>query len=48
MTAFRVTSVLLAAAALAAPAAVRPGVYPFVCTFPGHVQAGMRGTLVVK
>lgn len=28
-----------------------PGVagnYPFVCTFPGHFQAGMRGTLAVK
>jgi azurin len=25
-----------------------PGSYPFVCTFPGHFQAGMRGTLDVK
>lgn len=28
-----------------------PGVagdYPFLCTFPGHFQAGMRGTLAVK
>ena len=25
-----------------------PGNYPFVCTFPGHVAAGMTGTLVVK
>lgn len=24
------------------------GTYPFVCTFPGHFQAGMKGTLVVK
>jgi azurin len=24
------------------------GEYPFVCTFPGHFQAGMRGNLVVK
>jgi azurin len=24
------------------------GQYPFVCTFPGHFQAGMRGTLAVK
>jgi azurin len=24
------------------------GSYPFVCTFPGHFQAGMRGTLEVK
>ena len=25
-----------------------PGSYPFVCTFPGHVVAGMTGTLVVQ
>ncbi len=25
-----------------------PGSYPFICTFPGHVQAGMVGTLVVR
>jgi azurin len=25
-----------------------PGAYPFLCTFPGHAQAGMRGTLTVK
>ena len=25
-----------------------PGSYPFVCTFPGHFAAGMRGTIVVK
>ena len=31
--------------AFKAPAA---GTYPFVCTFPGHVAAGMKGTLVVK
>lgn len=24
------------------------GEYPFVCTFPGHFQAGMRGNLAVK
>jgi len=24
------------------------GEYPFVCTFPGHFQAGMKGSLVVK
>lgn len=22
--------------------------YPFVCTFPGHLQAGMRGTMTVQ
>ena len=31
--------------AFKAPAA---GTYPFVCTFPGHVAGGMKGTLVVK
>lgn len=25
-----------------------PGSYEFVCTFPGHFMAGMKGTLVVK
>jgi azurin len=25
-----------------------PGRYPFVCSFPGHYAAGMRGVLVVK
>jgi azurin len=31
---------------LKVPAA--PGKYPFVCTFPGHFVAGMRGDIVVK
>lgn len=26
----------------------KPGKYPFVCTFAGHYQAGMKGTLIVK
>lgn len=26
----------------------KPGSYPYLCTFPGHFQAGMRGTLAVK
>lgn len=26
----------------------KPGSYPYLCTFPGHFQAGMRGTLEVK
>ena len=26
----------------------KPGSYSFICTFPGHYQAGMKGTLVVK
>jgi azurin len=25
-----------------------PGAYPYLCTFPGHFQAGMRGNLNVK
>jgi azurin len=29
-----------------APAA--PGVYTFLCTFPGHFLSGMKGTLTVK
>ena len=31
---------------LTAPA--KPGSYPYLCTFAGHYQAGMKGTLVVK
>lgn len=27
---------------------VKPGRYPYICTFAGHYQAGMKGTLVVK
>ena len=26
----------------------KPGSYPYMCTFPGHYAAGMKGTLVVK
>ena len=26
----------------------KPGSYPFICTFAGHYQAGMKGTLIVK
>ena len=26
----------------------KPGRYPFVCTFSGHFQAGMKGTLIVN
>ena len=32
--------------AFAAPA--KPGRYPFICTFAGHYQAGMKGTLIVR
>ncbi len=27
---------------------LEPGTYHFYCTIPGHEQAGMKGTLVVK
>lgn len=26
----------------------KPGRYPFVCTVPGHIAAGMKGTLTVR
>ena len=26
----------------------KPGTYPYLCSFPGHYVAGMKGTLVVK
>jgi azurin len=32
--------------AFKAPAAA--GSYPYLCTFPGHYAAGMKGTLIVK
>lgn len=25
-----------------------PGVYPFLCTFPAHFMAGMKGALIIK
>ena len=25
-----------------------PGVYEFICTFPGHFQLGMKGTITVQ
>jgi azurin len=47
---------ILAATALAGPGETvevtvkvpAAGTYPFVCTFPGHFAAGMRGTIVAK
>lgn len=27
---------------------MKPGTYPFLCTFAGHFAAGMAGTLIVK
>ena len=29
-------------------APTKPGSYPYLCTFPAHCMAGMRGVLVVK
>ncbi len=29
-------------------ASLSPGTYTFLCTVPGHAEAGMQGTLVVK
>ena len=29
-------------------APAKPGTYPYVCTFPGHFFAGMKGSLIVK
>jgi plastocyanin len=29
-------------------APAKPGSYPFLCTFAGHYQSGMKGVLVVK
>ncbi|MDP0500695.1 MAG: plastocyanin/azurin family copper-binding protein [Verrucomicrobiota bacterium JB022] len=26
----------------------KPGLYPFVCSFPGHFSAGMKGVIVVQ
>jgi plastocyanin len=28
--------------------ALEPGTYSYICTFPGHLVAGMKGTLTVK
>ena len=48
---------VLAASAMAGPGETvevtfkvptAPGSYPFLCTFPGHFAAGMRGTIVVE
>ena len=29
-------------------APTKPGKYPFICTFAGHYQGGMKGTLIVR
>lgn len=29
-------------------APTKPGRYPFICSFPGHMQVGMKGDLIVE
>ena len=29
-------------------APTKPGRYPFLCAFPGHMQVGMKGELIVE
>jgi azurin len=50
-------SAVLAKTALAGPgetvqvvftAPAKPGSYPYLCTFSGHFQAGMKGVLIIK
>jgi hypothetical protein len=31
-----------------APSAVRTATYPYLCTFSGHFQPGMKGAIAVK
>lgn len=38
----------VASAETAVTAELEPGTYTFLCTIPGHAEAGMEGTLVVK
>jgi len=33
---------------IAFKAPTQPGEYPFVCTFPAHAMAGMKGVMIVK
>jgi plastocyanin len=41
-------SPLIASSKTTVSADLGPGTYTFLCTVPGHAQAGMQGTLVVK
>jgi plastocyanin/cytochrome c551/c552 len=41
-------SALISEGSTSVRAELKPGTYTFICTVPGHAQAGMEGTLVVK
>jgi plastocyanin len=41
-------SELIAESETSVSAELEPGTYTFLCTVPGHAEAGMQGTLVVK
>jgi uncharacterized cupredoxin-like copper-binding protein len=41
-------SELISEAETSVSAELEPGTYTFLCTVPGHAEAGMEGTLTVK
>jgi uncharacterized cupredoxin-like copper-binding protein len=41
-------SALISEGKTSVSADLAPGTYTFFCTVPGHAEAGMEGTLVVK
>ncbi len=42
------TSETIAEGKTSVSANLTPGTYTYLCTVPGHAEAGMEGTLVVK
>ena len=42
------TSPVITSGKASVSADLAPGTYTFLCTVPGHAEAGMKGTLVVK